>query len=127
MAGVIRRRAKAVGSKIAAGAKAVGYWAKRGTQIATGARLSARAMERVPSKNSVGANIQRSTTGSFTRTTNPYASIEVNRRGKTSTYDDQGRRVRSIAVKGKDRVVVEKEFRPGAILPRRVEKRYQKR
>ncbi len=127
MVGVIRRRAKVVGHKIAAGAKMVGFWAKRGAQVATGAQLSARMMEKVPAANSVGIAVRRTTQGAFTRTSTPGAAIEVNRRGKRTIYDEKGKRVSSTVVKGGDRVVVEKNYRPGNLLPTRVEKRFQKR
>ncbi len=125
-AGVIRRKAKAVGSKIAAGAKAVGFWAKRGTQIAAGARLSARMMERAPAPARPG-EVRITTTGSISRLHASNNEIEVNRGRRVVRYDAQGRRLKSTHVGRGDCVVTEKQYRAGALRPVRVEKRYQKR
>lgn len=126
MAGAIRRQARKAGSKVAAGAKVVGFWAKRGAQLATGARLSARVMEKVPQAGS-SVSVNRTTHGAFTRIHSSMNEIERNQGGTLVRYDVQGRRIKSTKVTGGDRVVIEKDYKPGALLPRRVERRFQKR
>ncbi len=126
MAGAIRRQAKKAGSKIAAGAKVVGFWAKRGAQFVKGARLSARVMEKVPAPARPGS-VNTTRMGDIARLHASRNEIEINRGRNLMRYDAEGRRIQSTHIGRGDRVVTEKRFKPAALLPYEVRKRFQKR